>query len=239
MSVHLVGGGWPESGDARPYSEFFAEAAACARAAGRALPRIAIISVRDGDESAHAAKLVDALALAGPVTPVVSAVPHGGVVPSTALAEIDGVVVGGGLVPAYRDALEPRFGELRRLVADGTPYLGFSAGAMIAAERAIIGGRAIGGVQVSPEQGDQGLDEVTVAPGIGLVDVAIDVHLAQWGALSRLVAAVEAGVADGGLGIDEETVLIVGEGGLRAVGRGNVWRVLPDERGVRVGTVRA
>ena len=79
------------------------------------------------------------------------------------------------------------------------PYLGFSAGAAIAAERALVGGWRIGGVAVSPEEASEGLDELTVAPGIGLVDVAIDVHVAQWGTLSRLVAAVEAGLVEGGL----------------------------------------
>jgi cyanophycinase len=78
-----------------------------------------------------------------------------------------------------------------------------------------------------------------VAPGIGLVDVSIDVHVAQWGTLSRLVAAVEAGLIEGGLGIDEQTVLIVGDGELRVAGHGSVWRVLPAESGVLVGSIGA
>ncbi|UOQ89742.1 Type 1 glutamine amidotransferase-like domain-containing protein [Agromyces endophyticus] len=239
MSVHLVGGGWPAAGDLAVFGRFVDEATRRATAAGRSEPRVAVVAVRDGDAAAHAAKLVEVASVAGAVDPVVIAVEHGGEVPQAAFADVDGVIVGGGNAPAYRAALEPRFGELRRLVAAGTPYLGFSAGAMIAAERALIGGRAIGGVVVSPEMGDQGLDEVTVAPGIGLVDVTIDVHVAQWGALSRLVAAVEAGIAEGGLGIDEETVLIVGEGGLEVQGRGSVWRVLPAEHGVVVSTIGA
>lgn len=239
MSVHLVGGGWPAAGDTAVFGRFVAEATARAAAAGRAEPRIAVVAVRDGDAAAHAAKLVDAAAVAGGFDPVVTAVGHGGEVPQSAFAGVDGVLVGGGDAPAYREALEPRFGELRRLVAAGVPYLGYSAGAMIAAERALIGGRSIGGVVVAPETGDQGLDEITIAPGIGLVDVAIDVHVAQWGTLSRLVAAVEAGIADGGLGIDEATTLIVGEGGLEVAGRGSVWRVLPAEHGVVVSTIGA
>lgn len=55
--------------------------------------------------------------------------------------------------------------------------------------------------------------------------------------LSRLVAAVESGLVAGGLGIDERTALIVGDGGLRVEGKGNVWRVLPIEGGVLVSTV--
>jgi cyanophycinase len=147
--------------------------------------------------------------------------------------------VGGGLTPVYRDLLEPHFGELRRQVATGVPYAGFSAGAAIAAECALVGGWRIGGVAVAPEEAAEDLDELTVAPGVGLVDVAIDVHAAQWGTLSRLVAAVEAGLVEGGLAIDEHTVLIVGEGGLRVAGRGSVWRVLPTEQGVLVSTIGA
>ena len=75
--------------------------------------------------------------------------------------------------------------------------------------------------------------------GLGLVDLAIDVHTAQWGTLSRLVAATEAGLVDGGVAIDEFTVLIVGEGDLRVEGSGSVWKVTPDDNGVLVGTLGA
>jgi cyanophycinase len=169
----------------------------------------------------------------------VTAVAESGDVPATAFAEVDGIVIGGGRTPAYRELLEPHFGELRRQIAAGVPYLGCSAGAAIAAERAIIGGWRIGGVAVTPEATSEGLDEVTVAPGIGLVDVAIDAHAAQWGTVSRLIAAVEAGLVEGGLAIDERTALVVGEGGLGVAGDGSVWRVLPGESGVVVSTMGA
>jgi hypothetical protein len=93
--------------------------------------------------------------------------------------------------------------EIRLLVGDGLPYLGFSAGSAIAAERAILGGWRIGDVAVCPEDASEDLDEVTVEQGIGLLDVSIDVHAAQWGTVSRLIAAAEAGLIDSGLAIDE------------------------------------
>jgi cyanophycinase len=65
------------------------------------------------------------------------------------------------------------------------------------------------------------------------------VHVAERGMLSRLVAAVESGLVAGGLGIDERTALIVGDGGLRVEGAGSVWRVLPAEQGVLVSTLGA
>lgn len=241
MSVHLVGGGRQEQPDGVEFAEFLAEATARAAASGREQPRMAIIAVGDGDDngSVHAEALIAAASPAGAFAPHVTAVGRDGAVPTSAFADVHGIVVGGGLTPAYLAALEPHFGELRRQVADGVPYLGFSAGAAIAAERALIGGWRIGDVAVSPEAASEGLDELTVAPGIGLVDVTIDAHVAQWGTLSRLVAAVEAGLVEGGLGIDECTVLIVGDGGLRVAGRGSVWRVLPAEAGVLVGTIGA
>jgi cyanophycinase len=241
VSVHLVGGGWQDAPDGVEYADFLAEATERAVASGREQPRIVIVAVGDGDDdgSAHADALIAAASPAGAFEPRITAVHRDGVVPASAFVDVDGIVVGGGLTPAYRAALEPHFGELRRQVAGGVPYLGFSAGAAIAAERALIGGWRIGGVAVTPEAASEDLDELTVAPGIGLVDVTIDAHVAQWGTLSRLVAAVEAGLVEGGLGIDECTVLIVGEGGLRVAGRGSVWRVLPAESGVLVGTIGA
>lgn len=239
MSVHLVGGGWQDAPDGAPYAAFVAESAARAAAAGRDLPRIAVVAVRDGDGAEHAAKLVAAASAGGEFDPHVTAVELDGQIPASAFADVDGILVGGGLTPVYRDLLEPHFGELRRQVAVGVPYAGFSAGAAIAAERALVGGWRIGGVPVSPEDASEDLDELTVAPGIGLVDVSVDVHVAQWGTLSRLVAAVEAGLVEGGLGIDELTALIVGEGGLRVAGHGSVWRVLPAESGVLVSTIGA
>ncbi|QTX05192.1 Type 1 glutamine amidotransferase-like domain-containing protein [Agromyces archimandritae] len=242
MSVHLVGGGLSETPNGAAYAAFLAEAGSRAAsagrvdAAGRPFPRIAVIAVR-ADGAEHAARLVAETAAA--FDPVVTVVAEGAEVPAAAIADVDGILVGGGLTPAYRLALEPRFGEIRRQVAAGIPYLGFSAGAAIAAERALVGGWRVGGVAVAPEEAAEDLDELTVEGGIGLVDVAIDVHAAQWGTLSRLIAAVEAGIVDGGLAIDEHTALIVGEGGLGVAGAGSVWRVLPDEHGVLVSTIGA
>ncbi|MFC6354876.1 Type 1 glutamine amidotransferase-like domain-containing protein [Luethyella okanaganae] len=238
MSVHLVGGGWSPASSAAVYSAFLAEAAVVAHGSDRAdAPRIAIVVVRGADGVEHAAKLIEAVSTAGAFEPFVTAVSETAEVPLAAFVDVDGILVGGGITPAYRAALAGRFGEIRRQVASGVPYLGFSAGASIAAERAVVGGWRIGGVEVSQEGGAENLDEVTVEQGIGLVDVAIDVHAAQWGSLSRLVAAVEAGLVDGGLAIDENTALIVGDSGLRVVGAGSVWRVIPAENGVLVSTI--
>lgn len=238
MSVHLVGGGWSASNDGAVYAPFLAEAAERAAAAGfEGPPRIAVVVVRDGDGADHADTLIAAASPGGPFEPVVSAFGHGDSATTAALADVHGILIGGGLTPAYLEALRPIFGEIRRQVAAGVPYLGFSAGSMIAAEHAVVGGWRIGGVEVSPEDGSEDLDEVTVENGIGLIDISVDVHAVQWGNLSRLIAATEAGLVAGGIAIDENTVFIVGEGALRAVGSGTVWQILPTEAGVRVSSL--
>lgn len=246
MSVHLAGGVWNDD-DASEFAGFVAEAAARARAAGRERPRLAVVAIGDDardDADRLAAQLSRVLRADAPgdepaLDTTATAIDEHDEIPASAFGDVDGIVVGGGRTPAYRDLLEPHFGEIRRQVAAGVPYLGCSAGAAVAAERAVIGGWRIGGVAVAPEATSEGLDEVTVAPGIGLVDVAIDAHAAQWGTLSRLVAAVEAGLVEGGLAIDERTALVVGQGGLEVAGSGSVWRVLPGESGVVVSTMGA
>lgn len=241
MSVHLVGGGATTSTDAPLYAPFVAEAVLRGGAAGRARPRIAVISLHP-EAQEKAAALADLLVAAGSGDEIevrLTAGRPGEPIGLTAIADVDGIAVGGGLVEDVRAGLEPVFGELRRLVAGGVPYLGVSAGAMIAAEGSLGSGSRIGGVLVAPDDPEEPGVELEIEAGIGLVDVAIEVHVAERGMLSRLVAAVEAGLVEGGLGIDEHTALIVGDGGLEVAGRGSVWRVLPADQGVLVSTIGA
>jgi len=246
MSVHLVGGGVAAAQYARVYGPFLAEATARAAASGRDEPRIGIVTVGIGSgleqghgTDPHGTELAVALAVAGALVPHHTSLTVGELATNLAVADVDGILIGGGVTPEYLAALLPIAGEIRRQVSAGVPYLGFSAGAMIAAERAIVGGWQIGGVEVSPQDGAEGLDEVTVVPGIGLLDVTVDVHAAQRGNLSRLIAATEAGLIEGGLAIDENSALVIGEGALAVVGSGSVWRVSQAEGGVLVSTFGA
>ncbi|MFZ4894575.1 Type 1 glutamine amidotransferase-like domain-containing protein [Plantibacter sp. Mn2098] len=247
MSVFLVGGPSLPETESTVYRAFLAEAAALAVVAGRTAPRIAVVVVHHEDGTDDAAALADSIARVAAASPdapnsidaaqIVLGI--GGTVDQAALANVDGIVVGGGLPSAYASALAPVAGEVRRLVATGLPYLGISAGAMITADNAIVGGWRIGDVPVSPEGTSEGLDEVTLADGLGLIDLAVDAHAAQWGTVSRLVAATEAGMVDGGLAVDEDTALVVGQGALRVLGGGSVWQVFTTEHGVVVRTVGA
>src|SRR6185312_9725215 len=87
VSVHLVGGGWQDRPDGVAYRGFVAEATARAAASRRDVPRVAVVAVRDGDGDAHAAKLVAAVAAAGPIEDDI---------PASVFAHVDGIVVGGG-----------------------------------------------------------------------------------------------------------------------------------------------
>ena len=226
--VHLVGGGW--GGDARVWRAFVAEAGA--RASGT--PRIAVVAVRDGDEQDHAAKLITAVTGAGAVEPVVLALREGERLAPDALPDdLHGVLVGGGLTPAYREAVLPAADRLRALVADGAPYAGFSAGSAIAASRALLGGwRAPDGRPVLDEDFAEDHEGLAVEEGLGLVPFAVDVHAAQWGTTTRLATAVEAGLVQGGVAIDEDTAVLVRDGRTEVVGTGNAWWVRPADGGV-------
>lgn len=239
MSIHLVGGGRDGRDEAEAFRAFVADSAVRAAALDRVVPRIGVLLVASEDGDRLASEYSELLQKAGSCDPVVTVVAEGERFVSRVLGDIDGLVIGGGHTPSYAEAVAPVTDEIRLLVSDGLPYLGFSAGAAIAADRAIIGGWRVGGVPVCPEDSSEDLDEVTIAQGLGLVDLAIDVHAAQWGTLSRLVAATEAGLVEGGVAIDEYTALVVGDGRLEVVGPGSVWRVTPHDEGVLVGTLGA
>jgi cyanophycinase len=241
VSIHLVGGGWDEDYDGEVYADFLAEARVRASASGRSLARVAVLLVREDEETMtlRTEAYRRQLARVAECEPVITPVLEGELFTSSVLSDIDGLLIGGGLTPAYLDAVAPIVDEIRMLVADGLPYLGFSAGAAIAAETAIVGGWKIGDVPVCAEHASEELEDVTVVEGLALVDLAIDVHAAQWGTLSRLIAATEAGLVDGGIAIDEYTVLIVGDDSLRVVGTGSVWQVNQHDDGVLVSSLGA
>lgn len=238
MSVHLLGGGrdLDRCGDLlRP---FIVEARE--RAGGRT-PVIALLLVLEaGDTSRlelHRAMLQAAGAVAVEIR--VEAIVEGEVFTASAL-EADALFVGGGLTPAYLDAFEQIRDAVTDRVREGMPYAGFSAGAAIAAGPALVGGYRVRGVEVGSEDAAEELDEVEVRPGLGLLDFAVDVHAAQWGTLSRLVAAVDAGLVADGVAIDEHTALVVSAQAAPAVrGSGQVWRVESAASGVHVQVLRA
>jgi cyanophycinase len=148
-----------------------------------------------------------------------------------------GVFVAGGWTPGYQEVL----------VAAGTdwlprdrPYAGFSAGAAIAATDAIVGGhRRDDGRDVGAEDAGEDLVPLTVRPGLGLVPFAVDVHATQWGTLTRLVHAVDAGLVAEGWAVDNGTVLVAGDGPPRVEGLGSAYHVTRGDGRLGVTVARA
>jgi cyanophycinase len=93
----------------------------------------------------------------------------------------------------------------------GTVIAGTSAGASVMSATMIIGGDG----DSTPHQG-----LISMGPGMGLVrEIVIDQHFAQRGRLGRLVSVVAQQPAMLGVGIDEDTAVLVNrKGKMRVVG---------------------
>ncbi|MBD8476765.1 Type 1 glutamine amidotransferase-like domain-containing protein [Microbacterium sp. CFBP 8794] len=233
MSVHLLGGGRDVARCGALLRPFVVEARA--RADDRP-PVIAVLLVLEADDDSSVARFAAVLEAAGAAAAElrVAAIVEGGTFDAE-VSRADAVFVGGGLTPAYLDALAPILVAVAGSVRDGMPYAGFSAGAAIAAGQALAGGYRLGGIEVASEDAGEELDELEIRDGLGLVSFAVDVHAAQWGTLSRLVAAVDAELVTEGVAIDEHTALIVdAEGASTVSGSGHVWHVTAASPGVRV-----
>ncbi len=238
MDVFLFGGGWrPE---ARPFTyRRFTEAAS---AGGH--PMIAlVIAVELGmDAEAEFARYAAVFGALGGGAPQVAPLFVDEAQPLTrqALGALNpsAVFVCGGLTPLYQAALCQDQGWLEDVRRARLPFGGFSAGAAIAATGALVGGwrleRAGRPVPVTNDDAAEDLDAVSVRRGLGLVPFAVDVHASQWGTLSRLVHAVDAGLIPSGWAVDEDTMLHVRDGAMTVHGLGSAYHVTPSARGVTV-----
>lgn len=213
--VHLIGGGWDPGAVPGLYRPFLDEAGPD--------PRIACVVVDEGDGPEQFDRWAAALLTAGSCRPFPVLVPAGGRLRVADLDDADGLLVCGGLTPAYVAALSPVAAELRNWLAD-RPYCGFSAGAVIAAGTAVVGGWLADGRQVIPEDAAEDLAEVTTRTGLGLVPFSVDVHCAQWGTLPRLLAACrDSGTV--GLALDENTRVGWRGGAVEVTGSGHAYLV--------------
>lgn len=109
----------------------------------------------------------------------------------------------------------PMAQAVRRAYHDGMAVAGTSAGASVLCEHMIAQGRS----GYAPRRAS-----VTMAPGLGLTKrLVIDQHFAQRHRIGRLFAAVALNPFLIGVGIDEDTAVIVdGHQRLEALGRGTV-----------------
>lgn len=235
MSIHLVGGGRDEERCAAVLAPFVMEARDAAASAGLV---IALLLVLEPDDDETIARFTSVLVAAGASADEIRivAIVEGDRFAVDAVEDAHGLFVGGGLTPAYHDAFVDIGDAVRQRVAAGASYAGFSAGAAIAATAALVGGYRLGDVEVAPEETGEELDGLEVRPGLGLVDLTVDVHAAQWGTIARLLSAVEAGLTARGAAIDEHTALVVDDAGERIRGDGRVWWVESQASGVSVTT---
>lgn len=226
MSIFLAGAG----PDPLAFQEVFDRFALDVREhAGRRTPRIAVaVHQRGGNLQELVAACAESLQARIECEIAAVPLPDGKPADPGAFAKVDAVVVGGGLTPAYWEALHPAAATIRRLVADGAPYLGFSAGAVVAPRRALVGGYKVNGVEVCGEECSEGLDSVDIREGLGLAGFSVDVHAAQAGTLSRAVGAVAAGLVERTVAIDERTAVVLaalGDGDYDVIGSGHCWDV--------------
>lgn len=104
---------------------------------------------------------------------------------------------------------------LERAYRAGTVIAGTSAGASVMSRTMIVGGEEAG----APRN-----DAARMAPGLGLIDeVVVDQHFAQRGRIGRLLSAIAQNPRMLGLGIDEDTAVVVSpRAQLEVVGSGCV-----------------
>jgi cyanophycinase len=110
----------------------------------------------------------------------------------------------------------PIFERLRDIYEHGGVIAGTSAGASVMCETMLISGPG--------EKSNRSDHNVAMAPGLGFIkDVIIDQHFAERGRMGRLLGAVARNPRIIGLGIDENTAIIVKRGQFTVLGEGAVY----------------
>ena len=106
--------------------------------------------------------------------------------------------------------------ELKNSYIRGCIYVGTSAGASVMSSTMIVKGKD----EESPKK-----CTLKMAPGLGLIDgVIIDQHFAQRGRIGRLLVGVAENPGTLGIGIDEDTAIIVDNKGVfNVLGSGAVY----------------
>jgi cyanophycinase len=220
----LIGGGWDATASRAVYEPFLRAAAG---------PRIGCVVLDEGDGSEQFGRYDAVLRKAADCSPVPLLVPLGAAFAPDRLQDLDGLLVCGGLTPAYQEAFAGCLDQLRSALAQfGIPYAGFSAGAAVAAQHAVVGGWLDDGVPVCHENTAEDLEEIEVRAGLGLVPFSVDVHAAQWGTLPRMITAIAKHGLPQGVAIDENTVEEVdADGRARVSGLGRAHSVQPSVDG--------
>ncbi|HYO48721.1 MAG TPA: cyanophycinase [Chloroflexia bacterium] len=112
----------------------------------------------------------------------------------------------------------PVFRCLRDIHEQGGTIAGTSAGAAAMSETMLVGG---------PSDQSNEISALAMAPGLGFMsNIVIDSHFAQRGRIGRLLGAVSQNPRNLGVGIDEDTAIIVDRAErFRVIGSGAVYVV--------------
>lgn len=104
---------------------------------------------------------------------------------------------------------------VREIHKRGGVIAGTSAGASVMSETMLVRGASAESHRIG------GLN---MAPGLGLIpDAIIDQHFAERGRIGRLLGAIAQNPRVLGIGIDEDTAIIIENGGFRVIGSGAVY----------------
>ncbi|WP_297520907.1 cyanophycinase [uncultured Clostridium sp.] len=122
----------------------------------------------------------------------------------------------------------PLYYELKNQFNNGCIYVGTSAGASVVSETMVVQGED----DKSPSK-----CYVNMSKGLGLIkDIIIDQHFAQRGRIGRLLAMVAQNPENLGIGIDEDTAIIINsENMLEVIGSGAIYIV--DGRNITYSNV--
>ena len=112
----------------------------------------------------------------------------------------------------------PIYRSMKEIFAAGGTIAGTSAGAAALPETMLISG---------PSDEFNEISALGMAPGLALIEnVVIDTHFAERGRMGRLIGAVAQNPRNLGLGIDEDTAIVVeGDESFRVIGSGAVYVV--------------
>lgn len=241
MSIFLAGAGPDHLAFPEVFDRF---AQAVRRRSGDEAPaRVAVVvHDRNGNLESLLPSYVDPLLARMPVEVVPVLLGTGSPANPSVFDGVDGLVVGGGLTPAYWEGLTASAATISRAVAGRVPYLGFSAGAMIAPRRALVGGYRSRGIEVCGEECSEGLAELEIRDGLGLAPFAVDVHAAQAGTLSRALGAVAAGLVERAVAVDENTAVVLSAAdgdSFEVLGHGNCWDIRRSGSACSVSVLQA
>jgi cyanophycinase len=111
----------------------------------------------------------------------------------------------------------PCYQIIKQLYEEGGLIAGTSAGASVMSETMMVAGNG--------EQSHRLRDAISMAPGFGFIGgVIIDQHFAERGRVGRLLAVIAQNPANIGIGIDENTAIVVEAGrSFYVLGQGGVY----------------